>query len=152
MSSEADLLPGHPGQCEEAAEFYDPEIASVAEKVVAHFQARFAAHGASLSIRPLAIRWAAWQGFRRERFVADGLVFLVLPLPGTEKSYWLWWVEQEADMAIRQRRVNETEWTVLFSPEEVEKLLTAQAETYLRQFAWSLDHPDAAYHEHAGSA
>lgn len=152
MSSEADLLPGHPGQCQETSEFYDPEIAAIAEKVTSDFQARYAAYGASFYLRPLAIRWVEWRRFRRERFVGDGLVFVVQPLPGKDKSYWLWWVEQEADMGLRQRRANETEWTVLYHAEEVERLLRAQADTYLRQFEWSRNHPDAPYHEHDGSA
>lgn len=136
MTSEADVLPGQPGFDRETDGFFDPRIQEVAERVTADYLPRFAAHGATLLIRPLATEWArGW--FRREHFVADGLIFVVLPQPWREKSHWLWWVEQESAISIRERNTKEEEWTVLFTPEEIEVLLRKQAETYLRQFAWS---------------
>lgn len=166
MSSDADVLPGHDGTCANAEGWGDERYGEVAERVVRDYRERFARHRAGLHIVPITFSFELRRGrlTGRERvkhvgrsprgdvYVGDGLRFLLEPLEGSKESQWLWWNEAEADMAIRQRRTGDQEWTVLHSPGEVEELLRRQAETYLRQFAASEANPDAPYHHHDGTA
>lgn len=165
MTTEADILPGHAGSCKRVDVFPDGVYERVAGRVTRDYERRFAEHGAVIRVLPIETTFTAKRpasgkkrfGFLGQRYVrarlyGEGLQLFLEPLAGGEPPKWMWWVEGEAAILLRQRQQGVTEWTVVHTPEQVETLLRKQADVYHRQLLWSVQHSDAPYHEHDGSA
>lgn len=152
--SAADILPGHRGTCHRALDFSDDMYQEVAGRVERDYERRFLEHRAVLRIVPIAIhfrkkpsqadlRGRSGRFSRRLNYVGEGVAVRVDPVVGAPDGAGQWWSEAEADMIVRQRLASEDGWTVLYTPNEVDRLLREQVESYLRQFVRSESGPVA---------